>query len=85
MADLPCSDMPGERTRGERMTLPCYPIFKTSLYRRDGVASRGGTGCYLVRDRIPQCDYRHTRVVGVEGKNTERGCAEREMLRFGHH
>jgi hypothetical protein len=39
---------------------------------------------YFLRDCIPQCDNRHGRVVGVEGKNAERCRAEHEMLRFGH-
>lgn len=55
-----------------------FPSFKSSLSRRHGAASGMDGHCveYFVRDRIPQYDNRPTRAVGVEGKNTERCCAE---------
>jgi len=33
---------------------------------------------------IPQRDDWHCGMVGVEGKNADRRCAKREMLRFDH-
>ena len=63
----------------------CLPGCERGEWRNIVATGMRGLGAeHFPRDRIPQLDNRHGRVVGVEGENAERRRAEGEMPCFGH-